>query len=205
MKRALLFVALSAGCATIAGCATTSTVDASIDDAPTYAEARWDAFQALAGEFRDAFGQDVTILLRDGRMIVQLSSEVLFESGSTALGADGRAAMNKVGTIIKGEPERRFLIAGHTDNVPVNSAKRGKSKARQSYTDNWELSTLRALNAVRHLEKQGVDPKYIGAAGFGENLPHATNDTDAGRAENRRLEIIVFPKAGEFPRFEGSL
>jgi len=202
MKHSLLFALIL-----VAGCATTSSSGgSSVSDAPAYAEARMDAFEALAADFRSAFGDDVTILLRDGRMIVQLPSEVLFESGGTALGADGRGAMDKVSVIIKGEGNRRFLIAGHTDNVPVAGGKgKAKAKARQTYADNWELSSLRALNAVRYLEKVGVNPKQIGAAGFGEHMPHATNDTDAGRAQNRRLEIIVFPKAGEFPRFDGSL
>lgn len=201
MKRALLLTLALSACAT-----TPTTGDASIDEAPAYAEARLEAFQALADEFRSAYGQDVNILLRDGRMIVQLSSEVLFDSGSVALKADGRAALDKAAAIIKDEPGRRFQIAGHTDNVPVTGGKAGKAARKgPSYADNWELSALRAVNAVRYLEKQGVDPRYISAAGFGEHLPHAGNDTEAGRAQNRRLEIIVFPMAGEFPRFEGSL
>jgi chemotaxis protein MotB len=88
--------------------------------------------------------------------------------------------------------DRSFLIAGHTDNTPV------KADAT-AYHSNWELSVLRATNAVAFLQQAGVPPTQLGAAGSGEHMPDATNDNEKGRKENRRLEIIVMPKLDEIP------
>ena len=213
LKKTLLLsaiIALSSGCAAkkiqtdldscngdLTACQT-ALAQAQKPKGPQFADARLNAYRDLAKQFRDAFGSDdINILVRDGRMIVQLPNEILFDSGKAALKADGQSALDKISEIVKANGKRRFLLAGHTDNVPVTGGKK--------FDDNWELSTLRATNAVKYLQAQGVNPKQIGAAGFGEYLPHTSNDTDEGKAENRRLEIIIFPTVNEIPKFPKDL
>jgi len=75
------------------------------------------------------------------------------------------------------------VVAGYTDDVP-NSAKSG-------YTDNWDLSTARAVNVVRYLQTKGVSPAMLGAAGFSEYRPLVPNDSPANRSQNRRIEIAL--------------
>jgi len=75
------------------------------------------------------------------------------------------------------------VVAGYTDSVPTN--------AKSAFKDNWDLSTARAVSVVRYLQTQGVDPKMLGAAGFSQYRPLAANETEAGRSQNRRIEIAL--------------
>jgi len=85
--------------------------------------------------------------------------------------------------------DREFVVAGHTDNMPL-----GKGGAFKS---NWELSTARALEVVRVMVASGIPAHQLAAAGYGEFDPIAGNETKEGRAQNRRLEIIVMPRIQE--------
>lgn len=157
------------------------------------ADRRLERYRSLAEQLRAAYGgEGLSIKIRSGRMIVQLPNAILFDSGKVALKDEGKETLTKFAGVMQGFPERRFLVAGHTDNVPV--------KAGARFSNNWELSALRATTAASHLVEQGVQAKQIGAVGFGENFPDAPNDTDEGKATNRRLEIIVMPRADELPR-----
>lgn len=162
------------------------------------ADVRLEAFRLLAQQFRDAFGADgIDIVLRQGRMVVQLPNAVLFQSGKAQLSPEGEATLTKAAGVLQKHPSRRFLIAGHTDDTAV--------KAGARFQDNWELSALRATTAVKFLVTKGVDPKQVGAAGFAEFLPAGGNATDEEKAKNRRLEIIVFPTLEEMPQFPSAL
>ncbi|MEZ4318450.1 MAG: OmpA family protein [Myxococcota bacterium] len=169
--------------------------------APTttpFVDDRLDAYRQLAKQFKDAFGaDDITIVLREGRMVVQLPNQVLFDSGKVVLKDSGKETLDKVAGILENNTSRRFLIAGHTDDVAV--------KAGARFEDNWELSALRATTAAKYLQSKGVPPTQIGAAGFGQYLPAVANDTDANKAKNRRLEVIVFPTIDEMPKFPAKL
>lgn len=166
-----------------------------LDEAATaqaLADKRLAAYRELAQKLRDALGmEDLEIILRNGRLVVQLPNSILFESGKASLSKDGQALLTKLAPVLK-EADRNFLIAGHTDNVPVKT-----DGAR--FTNNWELSVLRATNAVSHLVRSGAPAARLGAAGYGEFMPDAKNDTDKGKAQNRRLEVIVMPKLDELP------
>ena len=162
------------------------------------AEARLEAYRDLAKQLRAAFGDEgLDIIVRNGRLVVQLPNAVLFESGKRELKPEGKIALAKLAGVLKGVPDRRFLVAGHTDNVPV--------KASSAFKSNWELSTLRATTAVEFIITKGVKPNQLGAAGYGEFMPEVKNDTDANRAKNRRLEIIVMPNASEIPPMPNDL
>lgn len=142
-------------------------------------------FKALADRLKSMVdaGQ-LSVQMRDGRINLKLPDAVLFPSGSKRLKKGGKTALIEVAKVLK-EVDREFLIAGHTDDVPVKRGGRFKN--------NWELSTARAVTVVQLLIKEGVEPKRLAAAGFGEFDPIKLNDSKENRAQNRRLEIILLP------------
>jgi chemotaxis protein MotB len=125
-----------------------------------------------------------------GRMVVELSENILFDSGKSELKKEGTAALQEVAGVLSSIPDREFQIAGHTDNVPIKSAK---------FPSNWGLSTARAVTVARSLASQGVPANRLSAAGYAESQPVASNDTPEGRAQNRRIEIVLMPNLDELP------
>ena len=132
----------------------------------------------------------LTVKIRNGKMVIQLPNNVLFDAGKSKLKDAGREALVEVAAILAGF-DRNYLIAGHTDNVPISSGR---------YESNWALSTARAVEVVTFLQENGVEPKKIAAAGYGEYDPVASNDTEEGKALNRRIEIILMPNLDELPQ-----
>jgi chemotaxis protein MotB len=154
-------------------------------------EKRLAAQRALTERFRKMVDTGkIKISLRGGRMIVNLPSGVLFASGKADLSPEGKAVLGEVAGVLKEFPDRRFVIAGHTDNAPLRGSK---------YKDNWELSTARSLTVTKYLIEAGVPPTALSAAGYGEFDPVGDNTTDAGKQENRRIEIILVPNIEELP------
>jgi len=151
------------------------------------AEAEKAQFKALTERFRamiDA-GQ-LAVVRRDGRMMLKLPDDILFPSGSPTLKSEGQEALREVAAVLKDVGgQREYLVAGHTDNVPLRRGGRFKN--------NWYLSTARANAVVQLMIAEGVPPDQLAAAGYGEHDPIAPNDTPEGRQLNRRLEIILMP------------
>jgi chemotaxis protein MotB len=132
----------------------------------------------------DLESKDVTISKLQGKLTVNILDRVMFDSGEAIMKPDGESVLRKVAEILAGHPELKIQVIGHTDNVPI----------RKLFASNWELSTARALAAVHFLtEKAGVDPRRVGAAGYGEYRPIADNSTAEGRARNRRIAITILP------------
>ena len=130
--------------------------------------------------------KDVTISKLQGKLTVNILDRILFESGEAVLKPDGETVLNKIAAILAQHPELKIHVIGHTDNVPIRAG------ARSRFTSNWELSTARALAAVRFLTEQaGVAPQRLGAVGYGEFRPVADNATIEGRARNRRIAITI--------------
>lgn len=132
----------------------------------------------------------LSVKIRDGKMVIELQNNILFDSGSTKIKEDGQQALAELGVVLQGIEARDFLVAGHTDDVPINSRR---------FDSNWALSTARAVEVVRFLQQAGVDPAHLAAAGYGEFDPIASNEEAPGRALNRRIEIIVMPNLEELP------
>lgn len=140
---------------------------------------------ALLG-FRES---GLTVDVRNGRVYVSLSNQLLFKSGSTSIDKRGLEALREVATVLKTQPDIAILVEGHTDNVPVTGGGR--------FQDNWDLSVLRSTEVIRFLASEGLDPHRITASGRGENEPLQPGDTPEARAQNRRTEIILTPKLEE--------
>ncbi|MCF6255845.1 MAG: OmpA family protein [Gammaproteobacteria bacterium] len=129
-------------------------------------------------------GGQLTVSIEQGRIVINLPNNVLFKSGSAHLNPDGKEALTQIAAVLSQFSDRRFQIEGHTDNMPIKSAR---------FPSNWELSTSRALTVIHLLTDMGVSPENISAAGFGEFHPRADNETEEGRKLNRRIEIIMLP------------
>ncbi|HVW29636.1 MAG TPA: OmpA family protein [Polyangiaceae bacterium] len=130
----------------------------------------------------------LAVVLRQGRMVIRLPNDVLFDSGQTVIKSEGREALALVASVLQTIPARRFQVAGDTDNVPIQTAR---------FPSNWELSTARAVEVVRFLTAHGMAPELLSASGYGEFDPIAPNDTEAGRRQNRRIEIVLQPNIDE--------
>jgi chemotaxis protein MotB len=152
------------------------------------AEARAALFQQFVQKFKKMIdaGQ-LKITTRNGRLVIQLPNDVLFDSGQTIIKPAGQQALTQVAQVLK-TINRNFQIAGDTDNVPIQTPR---------FPSNWELSTARAVEVVKLLVQKGVDPKHLSATGYGEFDPIAGNDTPDGRAKNRRIEITLQPDLDE--------
>lgn len=135
-------------------------------------------------------GKGLTVEQRDGKVYVSMENKLLFQSGSWAVGANGKQAVKQLGAVLAENPEIAILIEGHTDNVPYSGS--------GPWSGNWDLSTKRATAIVEILrENAAINPENLTAAGRGEYAPIASNDTAEGKAKNRRIEVVLTPKLDE--------
>jgi len=145
----------------------------------------------LKGALADVNDQDINIKVDKGVVYIDISDKLLFNSGKWDVTPAAKTVLGKVATVLKAQPDIEFMVEGHTDNKPYDHP--GAIK------DNWDLSTKRATSVVRILQKEyGLDPARITAAGRGEYLPVAANDTNEGRAANRRTRIVILPQLDQF-------
>jgi chemotaxis protein MotB len=158
-----------------------------IEDLQKQHDAAVQMHKSLEDEMRAALeSKDVTISQLQGKLTVNILDRVLFDSGEAELKPDGAIVLRKVAEILSQHANLKIHVIGHTDNVPI------RTSARSRFTSNWELSTARATAAVRFLsENAGVDPRRLGALGYGEFRPVADNSTAEGRARNRRIAITI--------------
>lgn len=158
------------------------------------AEKRIAEYRDLLSRFKaliDAGKLSVRIV--DGQMVVELATDVLFPSGSAVLNRDGKAAVVEVAQVLASIPERRYQIAGHTDDVPIRTAR---------YRSNWDLAFDRAHSVLQAMMEAGMPSTRISASSYAEFRPTAENTSDEGRAQNRRIEIIVVPDLSQLPGAE---
>jgi len=138
---------------------------------------------------------EVQVQQLKGKLSVNMVDKILFPSGSAQLKPSGEKVLFKIAEVLKKVQDKDIRIEGHTDNVPIGGA------LEEKFPTNWELSTARATTVVRYLQdKAGIDPRRLIAAGYSEYHPAAPNDTEQGRAANRRIEIaLVAPEASAAP------
>jgi chemotaxis protein MotB len=130
----------------------------------------------------------VTISELKGKLTVNMVDSILFDSGKAEVKQGGLEVLRKVISILKDVTDKSIRIEGHTDNVQIIGA------LAKRYPTNWELSSARAINVARYLQEQGIDPGLLSAVAYGEWKPVGDNDTQEGKAKNRRIEIILVPK-----------
>lgn len=132
-------------------------------------------------------GSGLSIDIKDGKVYVSLSNQLLFATGSTTIDKKGLEAIKFLSEVVNNTSDISILVEGHTDNQVVGGGSRFK--------DNWELSVLRATEVVKFMQEVGkVEPTRLSASGRGEYLPLEAGDSPEARAKNRRTEVIIIPK-----------
>ena len=134
-------------------------------------------------------GQIEVTQLRDG-LRVNVSQDILFDSGSAALDKSGTAVLDKVATELK-KSSHQILVIGHSDNKPI------RPTLAKQYPSNWELAGARAASVVRLFAHVGLPSKRMLAVSVADSQPVASNKTEEGRAKNRRIEIRLSPVTPE--------
>ena len=115
-----------------------------------------------------------------------MAGDLLFPEGGYELSAAGQAALSRYVPQLRSVQNVKVVVYGFTDNLPV-----GPALQRAGIADNLDLSSRRAATVAAFLQSQGVNPNILSAKGFGATHPIAPNDTPQGRAQNRRIEIVL--------------
>jgi chemotaxis protein MotB len=132
---------------------------------------------------------NITIQQVRDRLTINMVDRVLFDSGRAQIKPAGLKVLKQVSDVLNKVTDKQIRIEGHTDNIPIST------KLQDRYKTNWELSTARATTVVRYLIDQGgVQPQSLSAVGYADTHPIASNDSEAGRSSNRRIEIVLYPK-----------
>jgi chemotaxis protein MotB len=134
--------------------------------------------------------EQLLLEMRDSKQIITVPDIVLFNSGNADLTDAGTDIVDRITNVVRNYNDRLIRIEGHTDNVPIGD------NIKNRFPSNWELSTGRACSVLRYMYwKHKLDPQILSAVGYGEHRPVASNDTEDGRARNRRVVIIITPKS----------
>lgn len=137
----------------------------------------------------EKFGKSLVVTQHPDRLVLTLLGQVLFESGEAELTPLGLQIMKRVGQVLATFSGKSIQIEGHTDNNPIHG------QLQRYFPTNWELSTARATTVLRYLiEQTGMDQKQFSATGYADTRPVQTNETEEGRAQNRRVEIVLYPE-----------
>jgi len=145
----------------------------------------------LKGAIGNINDEDINIKVDKGVVYIDISDKLLFKSGSYTITDRAKEVLGKVALVLKNQPDIEFMVEGHTDNVPF--------RGNASLVDNWDLSVKRATTVVRLLQKEyGLDPAKMAAAGRSEYRPLGPNDTNEGKAANRRTRIVILPELDQF-------
>jgi chemotaxis protein MotB len=172
-----LAIAISAAAA-LAACVSDQTYQAEVKKSATY--------EALSKQLQGEIKSDqVQIQQLQDRLKVTMVDEILFPEGGWQLSRKGEETLAKIIPTLSGLKNQRVVVEGFTDNVPIGPELKAK------FPSNWELSTARATDVVRFLSAKGVPSNTLSAEGFGDSRPVAPNDTPAGRAKNRRVDIVI--------------
>lgn len=119
-------------------------------------------------------------------LLVTIRDNVLFESGVADVRDQDRKIAKEISNLLVMDTPRSIVISGHTDSIPIQN---------NQFNSNWDLSVMRAVNFMKVLlENKKLQPEWFSAKGYGEFKPVASNNTAAGRAKNRRVEILIMPR-----------
>ncbi len=161
------------------------------------AEARNAEYRSLLEKLRHMIDAGtLTVVPRGGRLIVQMSSDVLFPPGAARIKNEAKESIRELAMTIREFRDRKFQVMGHSDSTPIRT---------ERFPSNWELSSQRAIEVVRLMVEAGVPPEMISAAGNAEFDPVESNDTKEGKANNRRVEVVFLPTIDELPGFDAVL
>lgn len=133
--------------------------------------------------------KDIKIEEFEGKLKVTFVDKILFDSGSVTIKHTGQEVLLRLADSFRDNEAQNLVIEGHTDNVQIGSV------LQERFPTNWELSTARATAVVRFFQEKGdIEPERLTASGFSFYRPVDSNETEEGRKQNRRIEIILVPK-----------
>jgi chemotaxis protein MotB len=146
-------------------------------------------YNQLEEKMKDEIAKgDIRLSQSGGKLRVDMVDKILFDSGEAVISKRGEGVLARVGAVLASMDDKQIQVSGHTDSNPISD------KLATQFPTNWELSVSRAVNVVRFLEeKANVPPKNLTATGYGQYHPIASNKSAAGRARNRRIEILLTP------------
>lgn len=162
-------------------------LESEVDRLSALREQEREQFEEMRRELaRQLRGEDVGIDVAERGLVITLANNILFDSGKAKIKEDAYPVLDKIINVINEKaPDKQIGVEGHTDNVPIKYSK---------WKSNRELSTARANNVYHYLVQNGLDPSRLTTMGYGEFRPVASNDTEEGRAQNRRVEIVILPQ-----------
>ena len=169
---------------------TLSERERTINDLKAIIQKQNDMVSGLLTKVTDALigfnSDELTVQLKDGKVYVAMSDKLLFKSGSADVDKRGKEALAMLADVLTKQPEIDIFIEGHTDNIPIKNNR---------FTDNWDLSVLRATSVIRILTNEyKVNPLQTIPSGRSQYFPVDDNSSPDGRSKNRRTEIILSPK-----------
>lgn len=148
-----------------------------------------DTYGSMLDKMQSEIAQgQVTITELKGKLTVNMLDAVLFDLGKAEIRPEGMVVLQKVVDVLKDVKGKVIRVEGHTDNLKIHGA------LAKKYPSNWELSAARAVNVAKYLQEKGIDPTILSGSAFSEYKPVASNDTQEGRAQNRRIEIVLIPE-----------
>ncbi len=155
------------------------------------AQERLRTFQQMIGQLQAMIdsGQLRVRVVRN-QMVVQLPSALLFDTARARIRPNGREVLEQLAPVLASLPGRAFQVGGHTDARPIST---------QRFPSNWELSSARALTVARFLVEKGLPAERVSAAAYADTQPVASNETEEGRQQNRRTDIVLLPNLEELP------
>jgi chemotaxis protein MotB len=176
-------------------CRTQSSDDqAKLDKVQAFFKKRLDRAEELRDALKPLVTQGVLeVRMVNGQVTLGLASDVLFASGSATLSAQGRDYLTKVAAALAKRTEAGVRIEGHSDNLPISS---------KAFPSNWHLAAARSIAVVEVMVAAGLPADRVYAASFGDTRPIASNDDDDGRAQNRRIEVVLDNDLSSLPGFQ---
>ncbi len=167
----------------IAGCVSQQKYDES-QQKNAELEQQYDELNKAMGA--EVAGKNMQISRMQDAIKVSVNSELLFPSGGWEMSEGAKTSIAKIAAILAPHQTSQINVNGYTDSTPI-----GPGLAKQGITTNLILSQKRADNVMQYMISQGVKSNLVSAHGFGESNPVASNDTPAGKAQNRRVELTV--------------
>lgn len=153
----------------------------------TYELSKLDELKEQVNEYikQNGLQDEIEATINSSGLVLTIQDRALFSMGEATLDAEARAVARSISGILEQAGNREIVVSGHTDNVPINTAR---------FPSNWELSSARATAFMRGLlTNDTLNPSQFTLASYGEYKPIATNSTPEGRAKNRRVEVLIKP------------
>lgn len=163
-----------------------------VENMQAKAQARVKALKELLEDLKPLIDRGlISVEVVDGRVVLGMTADVLFPSGSATLSAEGKRNIGELTTALKRRAlAQNFQIEGHTDNDPIATAE---------FPSNWHLGAERAINVLEYMVDQGFPRDRLSAATFAETQPVVSNSNGTARGQNRRIEIVVLPDLNDLP------